>query len=128
MGYAKNMKAYIIASKNGVRFQARNVYFKETEMAHDAGRKSVADVIDDRMLVKFTKERNVNDQILDEIVDDDAIHDVLNIRPRQRDAKEKIEDREKRGDGREQDGDGENDEENMIYDAVMSGDVYDDED
>ena len=127
VGYAKNMKAYIISSKNGVRFQARNVYFNETEMAHDEGRKSVADVIDDRMLVKFMKERNVNEQILDEIVDDDTIHDVLNIRPRQRDAKEKIDDREKRNDGREKDGDGGHDEEN-IYDAVMNDDVYDDED
>ena len=74
VGYAKNMKAYIISSKNGVRFQARNVYFNETEMAHDERKKSVADVIDDRMLVKFKKERNVNEQILDEIVDDDTIH------------------------------------------------------
>ena len=127
VGYAKNMKAYIISSKNGVRFHARNVYFNETEMAHDEGKKSVADVIDDRMLVKFMKERKVNEQILDEIVDDDTIHDVLNIRPRQRDAQEKIDDREKRNDGREKDGDGGHDEEN-IYDAVMNDDVYDDED
>ena len=52
VGYAKNMKAYTIASKTGVRFQAKNIYFNETEMAHDVRKKSVADVIDDRMALR----------------------------------------------------------------------------
>jgi hypothetical protein len=140
IGYAKNMKAYILSSMSGVRFQARNVYFNETEMAKADAKRTVAEAIDERMLAKYMKKRNVHDQVLDEAVHTDGVHDVMNIRPLERTAMQQLQQRrderkmndidDSKGDMNEDSDDIDGSNEDMDErddDHEMDNDVYDDD-
>ena len=82
LGYADDMKACTLLTLDGSRFNARNVYFNETEYPYRNLTKSNDDVMDNTNLISFLKSYPVSQQISDEFDIDEPIADVVdNINP-----------------------------------------------
>ena len=83
VGYASDMKAYILTTMDGIRFTARNVYFNETELPMQKIEKTAEDSIDENKLMSFFKNQPRYDQIIDEHMRDETVAGVTdNINPK----------------------------------------------